>query len=240
MTDYNIYCDESCHLERDDSQVMVLGALMCPTRRARSIASALRGIKQRHNMGHDRPWTFEVKWSKVSNAAYLFYQEYVDYLFDCDDLSFRGLVVRDKSQLRHGEFGQTHDEWYYKMFYQALQPLLNPNDRYRIYLDIKDSLAQQRVLKLREVLNYRLRDFNQDVVTRIQQVRSDEVEQIQLVDLFIGAIGYLNRGLSDNEGKTRLVRHIQERSGLTLKYTTGRNRPKVNLFFWDAREIANA
>ena len=30
MTEYNLYCDESCHLEHDDSDVMVLGALIIP------------------------------------------------------------------------------------------------------------------------------------------------------------------------------------------------------------------
>ena len=26
---YNIYCDESCHLENDDKPVMLLGAIWC-------------------------------------------------------------------------------------------------------------------------------------------------------------------------------------------------------------------
>ena len=30
MTEYNFYCDESCHLEHDNSNVMVLGAVWCP------------------------------------------------------------------------------------------------------------------------------------------------------------------------------------------------------------------
>jgi hypothetical protein len=27
---FNIYCDESCHLENDHQKVMVLGAVWCP------------------------------------------------------------------------------------------------------------------------------------------------------------------------------------------------------------------
>ena len=30
MSIYNIYCDENCHLEYDKSDIMVLGAIMCP------------------------------------------------------------------------------------------------------------------------------------------------------------------------------------------------------------------
>lgn len=35
MTEYNLYCDESCHLEHDDSDVMVLGALIIPKDKGR-------------------------------------------------------------------------------------------------------------------------------------------------------------------------------------------------------------
>ena len=30
MVEYNVYCDESCHLEHDNSNVMVIGAVYCP------------------------------------------------------------------------------------------------------------------------------------------------------------------------------------------------------------------
>jgi len=29
MVIYNVYCDESCHLENDDMSVMVLGGVTC-------------------------------------------------------------------------------------------------------------------------------------------------------------------------------------------------------------------
>ena len=41
----NIYCDESCHLERDAASVMVLGAIACPTVKAREIADRLRDFR---------------------------------------------------------------------------------------------------------------------------------------------------------------------------------------------------
>ena len=62
------------------------------------------------------------------------------------------------------------------------------------------------------------------------------MEQVQLVDLLIGAVSYHNRGLRENNGKRMLVEHIKRRSNLTLGYSTGRNRPKFNLFFWDPQE----
>ncbi len=47
---FNIYCDESCHLENDRQKAMVLGAVWCPTEKAREIAEQLREIKKRHGM----------------------------------------------------------------------------------------------------------------------------------------------------------------------------------------------
>ncbi|MGH7563739.1 MAG: DUF3800 domain-containing protein [Gemmatimonadota bacterium] len=229
---FNIYCDESGHLERSQSPVMVLGALLCPRETVRHVAERLRRVKDAHGIGHGNPQAFEVKWSKVSSARVDFYRDYMDVLFE-EELHFRALVVSDKSRLRHEDFDQTHDDWYYKMYYQTLEPLLDPECSYAIYLDIKDTLSQGKVRVLGDVLRSRLRDYDQTIVTKIQHVRSDEVEQVQLVDLLIGATSYVNRGLRTNEGKTALVEHLRERSGLTLQRTTSRARKKVNLFFWN-------
>jgi len=35
---YNVYCDESCHLQNDGLSVMVLGAVWCPLEKAGPIA----------------------------------------------------------------------------------------------------------------------------------------------------------------------------------------------------------
>jgi Protein of unknown function (DUF3800) len=237
MTAINLYCDESGHLENDQVAVMVLGVVTCPRADVSRVARDLRAIKQQHGMGHGEPSRFEAKWSKLSPAGMDFYRQYLDYFFDSPALSFRALVVRDKRKLRHVDFEQTHDDWYYKMFYQALEPLLTVENSYEIYLDIKDTLSQKKVVQLRKVLSYRLRNFNQEVITRIQHVRSDEVEQIQLADLLIGAISYQNRALKGNAGKEAIVAHIKKRTGLTLYHSTGRFRPKFNLFFWDPQEV---
>lgn len=233
MAEINLYCDESGHLERDQVPVMVLGAISCPAGSAARIARDLRKIKQKHGMGHGNPAGFEAKWSKVSASGAGFYREYLDYFFDSDELSFRALIVRDKARLRHPDFDQTHDDWYYKMYYQTLEPLISPENTYNLYLDIKDTLSQHKVEHLRDVIGNRLRDFDGRVIARVQHVRSDEVEQVQLVDLLIGALSYRNRELRGNAGKRELVEHFQRRSHLTLAHTTGRSRPKVNLFFWD-------
>ncbi|MFW6098903.1 MAG: DUF3800 domain-containing protein, partial [Thermodesulfobacteriota bacterium] len=94
-TIYNIYCDESCHLENDRQTVLVLGGVWCPLNKTREIAVRLREIKKKHGM----PSPFEMKWTKVSPAKKELYLDLIDYFFDDDDLHFRALIVPDKGKL---------------------------------------------------------------------------------------------------------------------------------------------
>lgn len=229
---YNIYCDESCHLEHDQQKAMVLGGVWCPLEKAHEMAVRLREIKVRHGFKPD----FETKWTKVSPAKKAFYLDVVDYFFDNDDLHFRALIVPDKAKLRHDDHGQTHDLWYYKMYFQLLSVILSPDDRYRIYLDIKDTRGAEKIRKLHEVLSNSLYDFSRQIVERIQLVQSHEVELLQLADLLIGAVSYANRGLSGNAGKEALVERMRERSHYELTRTTLLLERKVNLFRWQASE----
>jgi len=96
---FNIYCDESCHLEHDQQPAMVLGAVWCPLDKVHEIAVRLREIRKHHNLPPD----FEIKWTKISPAKQQFYLALMDYFFDDDDLHFRALIVPDKSRLRHAE-----------------------------------------------------------------------------------------------------------------------------------------
>ena len=235
MTDtYNIYCDESCHLEHDHQQAMVLGGVWCPLEKSREIAVRLREIKQKHGISTG----FEVKWTKVSGSKQSLYLDIVDYFFDDDDLSFRALIVPNKSRLQHDAVpGQDHDTWYYKMYFDMLKVIFRPDSRYRVYLDIKDTRGVEKVQKLHEVLCNNMYDFRREVIERLQLVRSHEVEQLQLADLLIGAISYVNRGLQGNAGKLAVIDRMRKRSGYALTRTTLLRENKVNLFRWHAREL---
>ncbi len=229
---FNVYCDESCHLENDGQRVMVLGAVWCVSDKAREIATRIREIKRHHGLAAG----FEMKWTKVSPAKAGFYGDVLDYFFDDDDLHYRALIVPDKSILRHGEFGHEHDTWYYKMYFDMLKVLLNPRDRYRIYLDIKDTRSSAKMAKLHDVLCNNMYDFEREVLERVEAVRSHEVEQIQLVDLLTGIVSYANRVLDTSPAKKALVERMRERSGYSLVRTTLLREEKVNLFRWEARE----
>jgi hypothetical protein len=231
---FNVYCDESCHLENDRQKAMVLGAVWCPLDKTREVAVRLREIKQKHGLSKN----FEVKWTKVSPAKKDFYRDLVDYFFDDDDLHFRALIVPDKTLLRHDAFpDQDHDIWYYKMYFDMLKAIFRPDACYRIYIDIKDTRGAQKAEKLHKILCNSIYDFSCDVIERLQLVHSHEIEQMQLVDLLVGAISYLNRNSHGNSGKESLIERIQQRSGYKLTKTTLQREEKINLFVWHAAEI---
>ncbi len=232
MTIYNVYCDESCHLENDRQGVMLLGAVWCPLEKTKEIAGRIRGLKAQHGLSKN----FEIKWGKVSPAKAAFYIDLLDYFFDNNDLHFRTLVAPDKSKLRHEIHGQDHDTWYYKMYFTMLKVILNPGDSYRIYLDVKDTRGAARVAKLQDVLCNNIYDFDRQIIERLQLVRSNEVEILQLTDLLVGIMSYVNRGLSSNAAKTALVERMMNRSGYSLTKTTLLRENKVNVLVWQATE----
>jgi hypothetical protein len=211
---------------------MVLGSICCPLDKTREIASQIRQIKETHGL----PGRFETKWTKVSPAKVALYTDLINYFFDNNDLSFRALIVPDKSKLQHNTRGQTHDEWYYKMYFTLLKAILDPHCIYRIYLDIKDTHSGTRIAKLQDVIRNSMYDFNKQIIKSVQPVHSNEVEQIQLTDLLTGAVSYANRNLSSSPAKTALVNLIRTRSGYSLTQSTLLREKKFNVFVWHAQE----
>ncbi len=232
-TTFNVYCDESGHLPDDAQRVMVLGAVWCPLDKTRHVAHAMRGIKKQHGLSP----LMEVKWTKVSPAKIQFYLDLVDYFFDEDSLRFRALVIPDKSKLDHEAFHQDHETWYYKMYFSMLKVIIAPEDHFRIYVDIKDTRSADKVRKLHDVLCNAMYDFDQNIIERIQTVRSHEVEQLQLTDLLIGAVRYANSATDQQRAKDQIVRRVRQRSGYSLVRSTLLTERKLNIFRWQAREV---
>ncbi len=229
---YNVYCDESCHLENDHQKVMVLGAIWCDIDKVQEISARIREIKVAHKISPK----FEVKWTKVSPSQQSLYLDLIDYFFDDDDLHFRALVVDDKEKLRHVDFEQDHDTWYYKMYFDMLKVILTPENHYRIYLDIKDTRSSVKVKKLHDALCNNIYDFKRQIIHRLQTVRSHEIEVMQLADLLIGAVSAANRKKTVSLAKKALIERLRKRSAYSLEKSTLLREEKVNLFHWNATE----
>lgn len=232
---YNVYCDESCHLEHDHIPVMAWGGIYCEKQIVRELSDRIRVLKAKHGL---KPG-FEAKWTKVSPAKADFYLSLIDLFLDEERLRFRGLVVPNKGLLNHAAFDQSHDNWYYKMYFTMLRPIFSAPHRYRIYLDVKDTQGGPKTIKLHEVLANSLFDFDRECIERVQQVRSHESELLQIADLLIGALTYANRGLANSPAKSAIVARLRERLGAnTLTRTSPFSAAKFNILVWQAQEVA--
>lgn len=230
----NIYCDESCHLEHDESSVMVLGAMKCTEEYKKSICSDIREIKTKYGLS---TW-FEIKWTKVSASKIEFYKELIDYFFSNDNLSFRSIVAQNKKRLNHSLYNKgNHDLWYYKMYFRLLDPLICDTERYKIFIDIKDIHGGPRIYKLKDVLCNNIYDFHSEVIHGIYQVNSKESEILQLADLFIGVLSYYHRDMGSksnaNLGKMILIEYMRSRYSINMDAKTSRYENKYNLFIWN-------
>lgn len=242
----NIYCDESCHLENDKEKVMALGAVYCPASKKDEIFQMLAELKKKHNLipknkknPKDNRAYFELKWNKTSLAKINYFKDVIDYFFTDDDLNFRVLVVPDKSKLDYEKFNHTHDTFYYKMYFSMLKVILNPDKAHHIYIDIKDTRSREKVHKLEQVLRNDKYDYAKEIIKKVQQVRSHEVELIQLADLLTGAVSYVNRGLSGSMAKNILIEHIRHRSKYSLTKSTLIREQKFNIFLWESSKYGH-
>jgi len=224
----NVYCDESCHLENDNQPVMVLGGIWCRKSAVKAINEQIRAIKSSHNLNE----RLEIKWTKVSTSKIDFYRDLIDYFFDESALHFRGLIALQKSALDHDSYLQTHDIWYYKMYFNMIKLIIDPSNKYNIYLDIKDTRSSDKIKKLHDILSNNIYDFEREIIEKIQSVRSHEVEILQLTDLLAGALSYFHRHLDSNSAKRSLIDEIKRRSGYSLTMTTLARESKFNLLVW--------
>lgn len=233
MEMYNVYCDESCHLENDGQPVMALGAIWCPKSECARLSKEITDIKNKHNAKG------ELKWVKVSNSRQDFYFDLVNWFFREPSLHFRALVVLNKSNLNHKNFNQSsHDTFYYKMYFSLLNKLLSPVNKYDVYLDIKDTRSRLRNSQLKKVLCNNVYDFTGEMVGKVQNVHSNESHLIQLADLFLGALTYKHRGLHENSTKLDVINLIETKLKypLTLMKSTPLTEEKFNLFLFSPQQ----
>jgi hypothetical protein len=211
---------------------MVLGAITCPRSLARQVSRDLKKLKTQFGIAP----TSEIKWSKISPGNAEFYCSVVDYYFRTEALSFRCVIATGKKKLDHKLHKQDHDIWYFKMYFLLLQYLLDPSNKYRILVDVKDTRSQAKIKNLHDVLCNEHYDFDREIVEDIRTVSSHTTPCLQLTDLFTGALSYVHRGLTENAGKLRVIEEIRRLSHKSLMNKTLVRERKLNIFIWTPRK----
>jgi hypothetical protein len=218
---FNIYCDESCHIENDHKKYMFLGSTSVAYNQVKFHTAQINELKKKHS------FYAEIKWSKVSKSKLRFYLDIIDYFF-ATDLQFRCVGV-EKAKINNTAFNQTYDDFYYKMYYSLLNHNINSTYNYNVYLDIKDTLSAYKVNKLKVVLNTKFGVFR-----NVQNIRSHESIIMQITDFMMGAISYLhNDDKKINLAKVQIIDKIKHHCKEQLDKTNYSN--KLNLFFIELR-----
>lgn len=227
--EYNIYIDESCHLENDNASVMCLGYTKILKDNYLQIKEQFKELKLKHKS------PTEIKWSKLSHSRLQLYIDLID-LFYTSNIEFRAVLIKNKSHLNHETFNRGgHNEFYYKVVYLLLNNawVNHNNNKYRVYLDIKDTRGKSRLLALDNYFQQKYMGAASPFVY-FQHIHSHENELLQLSDFFIGAISYKARGehLKPNASKvkTEVIRYLEQKSGYSLNEGTEPWEKKFNIF----------
>lgn len=216
---FNIYCDESCHLENDKKEFMLFGCVSSAINQVKRHTKRIVDLKLKHH------YYGEIKWTSVSSAQLPFYRELLNYFFDTD-LTFRAVVV-NKSKINNEAYNHDFDTFYYKMYYFLLNHNKNSEYSYNVYLDIKDTLSAARVNELKKILNTKFGVFR-----TVQNIHSHESILMQLADFIMGALSYnLNNQTKNVVAKTALIDMIKQHTNQNLLDSSRFFELKMNLFF---------
>lgn len=218
---FNIYCDESTHLQHDGKPYMLISYVSCAYPQIKQHKEHFKLLKAKHK------FKGEMKWSNISKSQYPFYADVIDYFF-ATDLQFRSVIV-DKSQIDETREGFTYADFYFMMYYQLVYHKLCPEYTYNLYLDIKDTCSQGKLRKLGDILN------KNNNIRNIQFIKSHESYLLQMADLIMGGINYHIRGLDKVIAKNKLIEKIQSHSSIDLKKSTPKAEEKFNLFYIDLK-----
>lgn len=230
---YNLYCDETCHLQYDKSDVMCVGGVVVPHDKVQEYKNIIKGIKREYGILQ------EIKWNTISATHIEMYEKIISFFYK-SEMAFRGILIKDKRSLSTHILNRSE----YNAFYFSLVEKLikfssgstgfTKND-FRVFLDLKDNHGSKKL----EAIDLELKqELPEDcVISHLQNIRSHESVFIQLSDIIIGAIAYKARKLDGSYAKLRLVKFIEKLTGrdLALPTETAENKFCIVTFPSDKR-----
>ena len=239
---YNLVCDES----GTASRYLIVGALTLPRINHPALSAEIRRLKE--SLGF-RP-EGEVKWGKVSIQYLDRYVKIMNWFFEhlqSNHLLFRAHVVDTVSAAyRNYGSGDTEESFYkicYHLLFQSVRRLAleEEGSNILILMDDKRNRRPFRLDVLKRSLNAGLkRDIGiSELVANVEPRPSSGAKAeplIQIVDVLIGAIGYVRNGGADKPGaspaKLAMTEHLQQKAGTGFAFDTTASAP-FNLWTFD-------
>ncbi len=202
---YDIFVDES---SQTANRFLVLGGVTIPQR-----LSDQFGIDLYNARLPELPFS-ELKWGKVSRSKLPAYERFTAAFFANPAAQFHALVV-DTTQQRHAVYNMNSREvGFNKEIYQLLLKMrrLYGGYIYHGYLDKRDT--PQPISELRTIVNRGIHK-NYGMIPewpfrRLQFRDSAALQQIQLADIFCGAIAYQLNGHLTGSNPSQFKRQFSE------------------------------
>jgi hypothetical protein len=224
----HIYCDESRQCGKH--RFMLLGGIWIPA--SKEIEFSELCSKFRSQEPHLLTAFF--KWEKATSTNFSkFYKQFVDLFFSYEHITFNCMVI-DTHKVKYDKFHQGDRELaFYKFYFFLLsrniqRELQSGMKRHLIMLDKRSDKKKGRLLDLKVRLNNYFFSRNladSDVISNVEPRDCRLYNQMQLVDIFIGAIGYVKEGYNTCRAKLDLVEHIDKRK-------TTSTPSKFNIWEW--------
>jgi uncharacterized protein DUF3800 len=216
----HVYCDES---RQTKERFMVLGGLAISAKKLPEFNASIAQCRAEERM------PVEFKWTQTRGKRLMAYKRFLDCFFalnNTDFAHFHALII-DTHQIDKSRFPGSDDDTFYKWFYFLLLHCFGkkycaekPDNVLLVYLDYRNS--SYPLSKLKSILNAgMLKKFQKDHAPfhSVEPIDSKTCESIQIVDVLIGAIGYVKNGYDvlaqANPAKKALAQYIKEKTGLT-------------------------
>lgn len=256
---FHIYSDESRH---KNERFLLLSGLWIEEANIEIAEKEITALRDKYgyinSLGERIAFLGEFKWTKVSERYLRVYKEIVDIFFnwiDNDIVRFNVMLVdtHDPSVIAYGNITE---EGYFKLLYQLYYHNSKIPGIYKIYPDCITNPVQARVNldRLHEclekslskrflpLLNPQIKASVSKFVKNILPVDSKKTSLIQVVDVIMGTIGYLQNGLfrlpAANQAKVELMKYIFEKIVLSgaiqingKKYYVARSK-KFNIWLF--------
>ncbi|WP_183573729.1 DUF3800 domain-containing protein [Mucilaginibacter sp. X5P1] len=221
---YNIFIDESCHLEKDGSSIMCIGFIKVPEPNYDDFKTGLLALKAQFKQHA------EIKWNQFSRSRIPLYKSFVNYFFT-HNLEFKCILVKYKERLGEVDLSRgSHENFYYKMI-EFLLKLNQEDSEYKVFLDIINTRGKERLNKIQESLSVTYND--KSPIIDLQHLHSHHNIFFELTDLFVGSVAYSARKLLNevpvNEAKNEFLSYLEEKSGYSISEGTELWETKFNI-----------
>lgn len=235
MKTIRIYSDESRHI---NERFMLLSGLWIDEDKTKSAVNQIRKLRQAHGYinsdGKHINFAGEFKWQKASDKYLHVYQALVDIFFewiDNDTIRFCCMLI-DTENPEIKKYNNIKEDGYFKLLYQLYFHNSKIPAIYKIFPDsISNATVKVNLPKLDSSLDFSFKkkfislmnpEENIPVrgfVNNITPIDSKSSELIQVVDVVMGAIGYLQNQLfkrgNAKTAKIKLMKYVFEKITLS-------------------------